>query len=226
MGLCTSSPLLQPCYTQKCNDIIVEWYHYMEIQYQPYFTMAVKTNIRPFCFHERDWEKLPSDLGTGRHWGTWSTPTHWPKRRERGLLCVEGCEAEGVLPVGYPCCVERREWVSFWQRYRKKSCYICDLHVHTPLLQFSIILWFCPIHVSKIFHGSYLVEIFWPTRKSRQATPSFPHLSEGAQVYLIIFLCSHLFNYFLMQSRNTEFRQNCQAQQMGDILGKENTDSM
>jgi len=31
--------------------------------------------------------------------------------KERGLLYVEVCEVEGLLSVGYPCCVTRKEWV-------------------------------------------------------------------------------------------------------------------
>lgn len=74
--LSTSATLL---HTQKWVCAL-EWYIYKEIQYQPYFPMAAMTNICPSPFHERNWEKLPSDLATGRHWGTWSTPAHWSKK--------------------------------------------------------------------------------------------------------------------------------------------------
>lgn len=72
--------------------------------------MAVMTNGK---FVMRGAEK--NFLQTWRQAGTEGPGLLLPidPRKEKGLLYREGCEAEGLLSVGYPCCVMRKEWVDF-----------------------------------------------------------------------------------------------------------------
>lgn len=118
--LSTSSTML---HTQEWVCAL-EWCLFMEIQYQTYFPMAVMTSICPFSF---SWERQKNFLQTWWHAGTEGPGVLLPigPWEERGLLYRERYEAEGLLSVGYPGYVMRKECVDFWQRYWKKSCCMC-----------------------------------------------------------------------------------------------------
>lgn len=122
--LSTSATML---HTQKWVCAL-EWYIYKEIQYQPYFPMAVMTNICPSPFHARNWEKLPSDLATGRHWGTWSSPNSLVQ--ERRVCCKEDVKLRDCFLRGTPAVQwERSGWISDKVIERRAAIFVSYMYI-------------------------------------------------------------------------------------------------
>lgn len=89
----------------------LEFYLYIEIQYQPYFLMA---------FHGRNWEKLSSDLVTGRLWGTSSSPTHLSKRGE-GFALQRRMWSRGNAFCGVPLLCDEKRFIGFLTKLLKEE---------------------------------------------------------------------------------------------------------
>lgn len=148
----------------------------MEIQYQPYFPMAVVTNIFPFL-----WERLRKT-------------SFRPSNRQtlRYIICSYSLVQERrTWSWGSAFCRVRLPWDEkgvggFLTKLLKKRCYVCYPKVHTLLLQFSLTSWFCSIYVNKKFLYSNLVKNFLTHKEILVGFTNFPTLSQKGLKFITL----------------------------------------